>query len=144
MGDEEFEQFWKIYPRRVAKAEARKAWKQVEKLRPPTPDLLKAVYAARASRDWLKDDGQFIPYPSSWLRGERWDDQHEVDLSQLNSSTGKVCAYCGNEAVGSVNGIHHCRADADRAMAMEKTNVVQIGSKPLEGIRDKKLESCGS
>lgn len=144
MSDDEFEQFWKIYPRRVAKAEARKAWKQVEKLRPPIADLLKSVYAARASRDWQRDDGQYIPYPSSWLRGERWDDQHEVNLADLNSSTGKVCAYCGRESVGAVNGIHYCRNDFDRARSMEKTNVVQIGNKPLETIKDKKLESCGS
>ena len=141
---EEFEEFWKIYPKKVKKADARKAWLQTTAIRPPIADLLKAVYAARAAKDWLKEDGEYIPHPSSWLRGERWEDQHEVDLSQLSSSTGKVCAYCGNEAVGKVNGIHHCRADADKAMSMEKTNVVQIGSKPEEQIRDKKLESCGS
>lgn len=144
MSDDGFEKFWAVYPRRVAKAEARKAWKQTEKLRPPIEAVLKAVYAARASRDWQKDDGQYIPYPSSWLRGERWDDQHEVNLADLNSSTGKVCAYCGNESVGAVNGIYYCRADWDRALNMEKTNVVKIGTKPIEQVIDKKLQSCGS
>ena len=141
---DEFEQFWKIYPRKVAKGEARKAWLTTSSIRPSIADLIKAVYAARASKQWLKDDGEYVPHPATWLRQERLEDQHEVDLSQLHSSTGKVCAYCGNEAVGKVNGIHHCRADADKAMSMEKTNVVQIGSKPEEPIRDKKLESCGS
>ena len=144
MPSEEFEQFWKVYPRKVAKGDARKAWLTTTSIRPPIADLLKAVYAARASKQWLKDDGEYIPHPATWLRQERWEDQHEVDLSQLHSSTGKVCAYCGKEAVGKVNGIHHCRADADRAMAMEKTNVVQIGAKPQEPIIDKKLQSCGS
>lgn len=146
MGDEEFERFWKIYPRKCAKGDARKAWSVTEKIRPPIADLLKSVYAARASKSWLKDEGEFIPYPATWLRQERWDDQHEVDLSQLNSSSGKVCAYCGKGAVGAVNGIHYCRDDFEKARAMEKTNVVQIGNKPIEKeqIRDKKLESCGS
>lgn len=144
MGEEGFEKFWKVYPRKCAKGDARKAWATTEKIRPPLDDLLKAIYAARASKDWMKDSGEFIPYPATWLRQERWEDQHEVDLSQMRSATGKVCAYCGKEAIGSVNGIHHCRADSDRAMNNERTNVVQIGSKPQEGVRDKKLESCGS
>ena len=25
--------------------------------------------------DWLKDGGQFIPYPASWLRAARWEDE---------------------------------------------------------------------
>lgn len=142
--EEAFEEFWKIYPRKVAKGDARKAWLATTKIRPPIADLLKAVYAARASKQWLKDQGDFIPHPATWLRQERWEDQHEVDLSQLRSATGKVCAYCGNEAIGSVNGIHHCRADSDRAMNCEKTKVVQIGTKPADGVIDKKLQSCGS
>lgn len=138
--DEGFEEFWKIYPRKCSKGDARKAWKQTQKIRPSLAELLKAVYAARASKQWQKDDGEFVPYPASWLRAERWDDELEVDLSQLSSPTGKVCAYCGGVAVGKVNGIHHCRADADKAMAGEKTKVVEINSTTV----DKKLQSCGS
>lgn len=138
--DEEFEQFWKIYPRKCSKGDARKAWKQTQKIRPVTAELLKAVYAARASRQWQKDDGEFVPYPASWLRAERWSDEMEVDLSQLDSPKGKVCGYCGKEAVGKANGIHHCREHAYDALEGKKTKVVEINS----GTVDKKLQSCGS
>lgn len=145
MSDEDgFEKFWAVYPRRCAKADARRAWKQTEKVRPATDALIKSVYAARASKQWQKDDGDFIPYPASWLRGERWDDQMEVDLSQMQSPTGRVCAYCGRPSVGSVGGIWHCGMHSHDAMDGKKTNIVQIGSKPQESIRDKKLESAGS
>jgi hypothetical protein len=142
--EKDFEEFWKIYPRKVAKGEARKAWLTTTSIRPPIADLLKAVYAARASKQWLKDDGEYIPHPATWLRQERWEDQHEVDLSQLHSATGKVCAYCGLESVGAANGKYYCRSHADKALSNERPVVVQIGSKPEEKIRDKKLESCGS
>ena len=140
-GLEEFEMFWQVYPRKVAKAEARKAWAQTEKVRPPTEQLLKAVYAARASKQWRKDDGEYIPHASSFLRGERWDDQLEVDLSQLDSPRGRVCGYCGVPAIGMVNGIHHCREHFDKAMSSEKTKVIEIGSRPE--IVDKKMAGAG-
>lgn len=140
--DPEFEKFWKIYPRKCSKGDARKAWKTTSKIRPSIAQILKAIYAACASKQWLKDDGDFIPYPASWLRSERWDDQLDVDLAQMRSSTGHVCAYCGKNASASVNGIHACDADFHRALAGEKTKVVRIGTRPE--IVDKKLESCGS
>jgi hypothetical protein len=77
---ESFEKFWSSYPRRVAKGDARKAWLQTAKIRPPMPLLLAAVEAQKQSEQWLKDGGTFIPYPASWLRAERWDDELMVDL----------------------------------------------------------------
>ena len=82
---EEFEQFWKSYPRKIAKGDARKAWKQTEKIRPPLSHLMKALAVAKASDQWRKDGGSFIPYPSTWLRGERWDDVMEIELAQVRA-----------------------------------------------------------
>lgn len=76
--DEDFEQFWKAYPRKVAKGDARKAWKQTTRIRPPLEALLESLQAAMASEQWVRDGGQFIPYPATWLRGERWDDEYEI------------------------------------------------------------------
>lgn len=123
---DDFDKFWALYPRKSAKGDARKAWQQTSALRPAIEKIIKALHAARASKQWTKDEGEFIPYPATWLRQERWDDEHEVDLSQLNSSTGKVCAYCGVPSIGSVGGIHHCRAHTDDAMAGKRTNVVAM------------------
>ena len=36
------------------------------------------------SADWLKNNGQYIPYPTTWLNGERWND--EVDEYNTSSS----------------------------------------------------------
>jgi ribosomal protein L37AE/L43A len=141
---DEFEQFWQVYPRKCAKGDARKAWKQTAGIRPPIGELVKKVYAARASKQWLKDEGEYIPYPASYLRGERWEDEMEVDLSQMRGPTGKVCAYCGKNSVGSVGGIWHCAEHSRDAMDGKKTKVVSIGSKADPEVVDKKLQSCGS
>jgi DNA-binding transcriptional ArsR family regulator len=70
-----FDQFWKLYPRKVDKTKAHKAWSKLSM----TPDLFTTITAAlarqRTSIDWLKSGGQFIPHATTWLNGRRWEDE---------------------------------------------------------------------
>ena len=70
-----FDAFWAAYPRKTAKGDARKAWQKLN----PSDALVAAILSAldwqKNQPQWLKDDGQFIPYPATWLRGERWEDE---------------------------------------------------------------------
>jgi hypothetical protein len=70
-----FDDFWTCYPRREGKQAAVKAW---QKLRPDETlrkRIVTAVKAAARSRQWTKDDGQFIPLPATYLNGRRWEDE---------------------------------------------------------------------
>jgi hypothetical protein len=80
---EEFEKFWAAYPRKVAKAEARKAWAQTASIRPDTDSLVKAVLSHCRTEQWMKSNGAFIPHAATWLRGERWEDVYEVSLPDV-------------------------------------------------------------
>jgi hypothetical protein len=80
---EEFEKFWAAYPRKVAKAEARKAWAQTASIRPDTDSLVKAVLSHCKTEQWMKSNGAFIPHAATWLRGERWEDVYEVSLPDV-------------------------------------------------------------
>lgn len=75
-----FDEFWKAYPRKRSKADARKAWKQLN----PDDDLFDVIMAAVASQrtwdDWTRERGRWIPYPATWLRGELWEDEEEVEI----------------------------------------------------------------
>lgn len=66
-----FDDFWLLYPRHVAKKDARKAWARIS----PTlyADILTALAAWR--RVWAGKDQEFLPYPATWLNGERWEDE---------------------------------------------------------------------
>lgn len=75
--DDEFEQWWSIFPKHVAKADARKAWKQTAEIRPPLDELVKAIRNQAQSDQWQRG---FIPLGATWLRGERWDDVYEIKL----------------------------------------------------------------
>jgi len=72
-----FDRFWEIWPKKVAKQAALKAW---EKLK-PDEDLFQTIAIAiegqTKTKQWQKGNGQFIPYPTTWLNGRRWEDEAE-------------------------------------------------------------------
>ena len=35
----------------------------------------------------MENEGMFIPYPATWLRGERWDDEVKIDVPKALSKT---------------------------------------------------------
>jgi hypothetical protein len=73
----EFDEFWKAYPRHIDKQKARKAW---AKLRPPPlKAILDALTWQRDLADWRKDQGEFVPYPATYLNGRRWEDERPSD-----------------------------------------------------------------
>ena len=76
----EFSQFWSYYPKKKSKGDAYKAWIQTASKRPDLATVLKALVVLRESPDWLKEGGQFVPYPSTWLRAWGWADVAECDL----------------------------------------------------------------
>lgn len=72
-----FVQFWTAYPKKVAKPEAMKAWIKVAPDAELTAKIMAGLARAKQSKDWTKDDGQYIPHPTTWLNQHRWED--EVD-----------------------------------------------------------------
>ncbi|RMV81249.1 helix-turn-helix domain-containing protein [Pseudomonas amygdali] len=72
-----FDIFWHLYPNKKGKAAAEKAWKKLK----VTDDLFTLIANGLAkqcaSKAWTKDEGQFIPHPSTWLNGKRWEDEVE-------------------------------------------------------------------
>lgn len=102
---EEFDQFWAIYPKKVAKADARKAWQQTKSVRPALSDLITAIQSACKTEQWMRGGGQFIPYPATWLRGERWEDVHEVKLPDVVNEKPWHESATGIEAKGKELGI---------------------------------------
>lgn len=74
-----FESFWQMYPNKKAKANARKAWDKLKVDGTLYTEIMRGLTLHRKSRDWIKDDGQFIPHPASWLNGKRWEDEFEKE-----------------------------------------------------------------
>jgi predicted phage replisome organizer len=68
-----FSQFWLSYPKKIAKESARKAWKKINLELFDT--IMNALVQHKKSAQWLKDDGQYIPMPATWLNQKRWEDE---------------------------------------------------------------------
>ncbi len=72
---EGFGRWWAAYPKHVKKADAIKAWAKL------APDLalrermLSVLSVQVESEQWRKDSGQFVPYPTTYLNGRRWEDE---------------------------------------------------------------------
>ena len=72
--EEQFEAFWKSYPRRVAKGAARKAWDKAIK-KTTLENMLKAITEYVAKKPEKID----FKHPATWLNGECWDDEWEPE-----------------------------------------------------------------
>jgi hypothetical protein len=72
-----FDQFWQLYPRKKNKGQAERVW---AKLR-PNDELFASILAglerAKASYDWQKEGGKYIPYPATWLNAKGWEDEYQ-------------------------------------------------------------------
>ena len=71
--DDSFETFWKHYPKKADKQKARVAFAKVMDKNAITVDeLIAAVERHKRSEQW--QNVAYVPYPSTWLNGSRWED----------------------------------------------------------------------
>lgn len=79
-----FIEFWNLYPKKVNKKKAKDKFCKVCKNLEIFNKLMNGLTIQIESKDWLKDNGQFIPHPFTWLNGERWED--EIPKSEINKT----------------------------------------------------------
>lgn len=70
-----FEIFWKEYPKKKSKGQAEKAWKKIVFKNGLFEHIISKLNLLKTSNDWLKENGQFIPYPATWLNAKGWEDE---------------------------------------------------------------------
>ena len=73
--EEQFEEFYKNYPKKVKKQDVKKWFKKNKPSSELFSSMMSSLEQFRGSKDWLKEKGQFIPYPSTWLNQRRWEDE---------------------------------------------------------------------
>ncbi len=74
---DKFMAFYESYPRKVKKDLVEKWFDKNEPDDELFETMLQSLEKFKNSYDWIKDNGQFIPYPSSWLNQKRWEDEIE-------------------------------------------------------------------
>jgi hypothetical protein len=81
---EKFETFWKEYPKKRDKMRCLKTW-NARNLDAKIDAILLGLDVEKKSSQWLKDQGEFIPHPSTWLNNERWETARlDVDVKPVD------------------------------------------------------------
>lgn len=72
---EGFNRFWEVYPRKVDKKKAIRAWKKLNPSHELLEEILDFIDEAQKSEDWKQKNGLFIPKPNTFLSDRRWEDE---------------------------------------------------------------------
>lgn len=76
--DNGFDLFWNTYPRKVGKGKAEEAW---VKHKPNIDHVLQTLTWQKESKEWFKDNGAFIPHPTTYINGKRWLDERTEEIT---------------------------------------------------------------
>jgi Protein of unknown function (DUF1376) len=93
LADQEFERWWKLYPRKIGKRKAREAY---AKARKKVLEQILIGGAKQASTQFAETDPKFIPHPATWLNGERWTDEQ-------NQQPGKKMVRCSDGVMREID-----------------------------------------
>ena len=77
-----FLEFWTAYPKKVDKKGSERAFKNIKKLKSVFPEIMSALEIQKQSEQWSKNNGQFIPNPTTYIHQERWTTVTETDEIQ--------------------------------------------------------------
>ena len=69
--NDQFEMFWKSYPKKTAKESAKKAWLKIK----PNDELIAKITKAVKDQKLSDREQQFIPHAATWLNAKRWEDE---------------------------------------------------------------------
>lgn len=75
---DDFDAFWRLYPRKVGKPKCRQRWARMSPA--ARRDALDALPVHLEHWRVAVSDPRFIPHPLTWLNGERWTDDLTVDF----------------------------------------------------------------
>jgi hypothetical protein len=74
----EFLEFWSAYPNKEGKYKALEAWAEKN---PPIDRVLDAIAWQVHTDKWRKDNGQYIPLPTTYINGKRWEDERPQEVA---------------------------------------------------------------
>lgn len=97
--EEQFDEFYAKYPKKVKKQDVKKWFMKNKPSNELFSSMINSLEQFRASADWQKDGGQYIPYPITWLNQKRWEDEgieQEQTLSNARQYDNLDFLYANN------------------------------------------------
>ncbi len=92
-----FEVFWNLYPKKQNKKKVESWFKRNN----PDEELMKIILEKlelfKKTEQWQKNNKQFVPMPTTWLNGHRWED--EIILENDNDLSNDISTINGYEVL---------------------------------------------
>ncbi|MCF9035295.1 replication protein [Acinetobacter nectaris] len=103
--DDQFNSFWSAYPNKKNKKTAEAKFKAINFKKHSFDFIMQSLEKHKASFDWQKENGKYIPHPTTWINGERWGDEitsYPSTANQHNRQPQPVQSRNVNDAWGEV------------------------------------------
>ena len=123
-----FERFWNLYPRKVSKGAALKAWTKLSPNTGLAEEIIKAVGAQKEWRARIEKANSMLPrwqskflpdwkHAATWLRAQCWlDELEELPTQEKKTARKTYCTSCQKEeGKYPVAGVLYCIKCYDRA-----------------------------
>lgn len=75
-----FDKFWAAYPRKKNKGDAEQWFATHHPAAELVEQMLATIAAFKATDDWQKEKGKWVPLPAKWLDKQCWEDVAHVDV----------------------------------------------------------------
>lgn len=84
----EFEKLWQLYPRKIGKPKALKAYEKARKNGATFDEVKQGIEAYRRQIEALKTDTEYIKHGSTWFHNEAWKDDYTVKPRKTYGANG--------------------------------------------------------
>jgi hypothetical protein len=105
MMDQDFQTFWKAYPRKESKGQAYATWIKLRNkgILPPVQVIVDAINKRTKAFAW--PEKTFIKHPSTWLNAWGWDDELEIEIPDMENGKPWHETWPGIQAKGAELGL---------------------------------------
>ena len=70
-----FDKFWNAYPKKVSKGNVEKWFTKNKPSEDLVNEMITKINLLKETKQWKSDNGQYIPYPTTWLNAKGWEDE---------------------------------------------------------------------
>lgn len=70
-----FDKFWEVYPKKVSKGNVEKWFTKNKPSEDLVNEMITKINLLKETKQWKSDNGQYIPYPTTWLNAKGWEDE---------------------------------------------------------------------